>query len=304
MAKSYLILLFCVFIWASNYIGRQILLRYFSPTFLSAFSLSVVSLVFLLWTASTRSFIRITRKEMVWFCLSALIGLVANQILLFNGLKYSTATNASLIFSTSPLITAGLAAVFLSEMITKRMIAGSLVAIFGIFQVLNVSGHFNFQIGDLMLLGATFTFSCNLIFIRILSRRLSPFIITVYSFALSSILFDPFALSISKVSWNHSIYVWVLAFVSVILAQGVTGVMWNTGMNVVGAARSSIVLNIQPLMTILLDYLVFAREVHVQQIIGAVFVFTGVVLGTMEKGFFTNKADVSRPADPIKLTNQ
>lgn len=247
-------LLLCVFIWAGNYLARQFLLEKFSPLFLSAFSLTVISIFFCLLAFLTKSFVRLKRKELLLFCFASLIGLVANQIFLFTGLKYSTATNASLIFSLSPLITAGLAAVFLNEKITLRMIIGSSIAILGIFFVLSVNWKFVFNIGDLLLFGATATFSCNLIFVRMLSKRLSTFIITTYSFMISAVIFDPFILVSSPINWNHSFLVWGFAVLSVIIGQGVTSMIWNMAMNTVGAARSAIVLNLQPLMTMLLTF--------------------------------------------------
>jgi drug/metabolite transporter (DMT)-like permease len=289
LAKSYLILLFCVFIWAGNYLARQFLLKEFTPLFLSAFSLTVISLFFCFLAFITKSFVRLTRKELVLFCFAGVIGLAANQVFLFTGLKYSSATNASLIFSLAPLITAGLAAVFLKEKITKRMIAGSIIAIFGIFLVLSVRGQFEFNIGDLLLFGATATFSCNLIFVRLLSKRLSPFIITTYSFMVSAIIFDPFILAGMTIDWSHSLTIWVFAIVSVIIGQGVTTILWNQAMNDVGAVRAAIILNLQPLMTMFLDYWIYQNVVTVQQIVGAAFVFSGILLSSIHKKSLSKK---------------
>ncbi|SEC08774.1 DMT family transporter [Paenibacillus sp. GP183] len=290
MAKSYSILSFCVFIWAINYIARQILLQEFPPLFLSAFSLTIVSGLFLFAAFLSKSFVKLTGKEVLLLLLSALIGLIANQILLFNGLRHTTATNASLIFTLSPMMTAGLAAAFLKEKITLRMLIGSLVAFFGIIIALNLKG-ITVSSGDLLMFGAVFTFSINLILIRILSRRLSPFMITVYSFTLSGAIFDPWVLSNQRIDWSHSIWIWGLAFVTVIVAQGLANVLWNKGMETVGAARSAIVLNLQPLMTMLLDLIIFKHAVTPHQMMGASLVFVGVLLGTLQKGLFYKKTE-------------
>jgi drug/metabolite transporter (DMT)-like permease len=295
-------LLLCVFIWAGNYLARQFLLEEFSPLFLSAFSLTVISIFFCLLAFFTKSFVRLQRRELILFCFAGLIGLVANQIFLFTGLKYSSATNASLIFSLSPLITAGLAAVFLKEKITLRMIIGSLIAVLGIFFVLSVKWKFVFNIGDLLLFGATATFSCNLIFVRFLSKRLSPFIITTYSFIISAVFFDPFILVSSTFNWNHSTFVWGFAVFSVIIGQGVTSMIWNKAMNSVGAARSAIVLNLQPLMTMLLAFLIFHTTVTVQQMVGTVLVFAGILFSMVQKGFLS-KGRPELAARPIIKTN-
>ncbi|PLS14653.1 EamA/RhaT family transporter [Bacillus sp. M6-12] len=289
MAKSYITLFFCVFVWAGNYLARQFLLTEFSPLFLSAFSLTVVSIFFFSLALITKSFVRLQRNEIILLCIAGLIGLIANQIFLFTGLKYSSATNASLIFSLAPLITAVLANVFLKEKITRQMIFGSVIAIVGIYLVLSINGHFEFNIGDLLLLGGTATFSCNLIFVRLLSRRLSSMIITTYSFIIGAILFDPFVLAGTAINWKQSFYFWVFALMSVIIGQGITTMMWNKAMNAVGAARSAIVLNLQPLMTMLLNFWIFHNTVTVKQMFGAALVFAGILLSTAQNGISIHK---------------
>lgn len=221
------------------------------------------------------------------------------------GLKYSTATNASLIFSLSPLITAGLAAVFLKEKVTGQMVIGSIIAIFGIFLVLSVRGEFVFNIGDVLLFGGTATFACNLIFVRLLSKRLSPIIITTYSFMMGAIIFDPFLLIGTNIDWNHSIAIWGFAICSVVIGQGLTTLMWNKAMNDVGAARAAVVLNLQPLMTMLLDFLIYKNTVTLQQMIGAALVFTGILFSilqktTIRKGHFEMMATQIAEANTVK----
>lgn len=244
----------------------------------------------------SKSIVSITRKEMLVLLLSATVGLIANQIFLYKGLQHTSATNASLIFTMSPLMTAGLAALFLKETITWRMITGCLIAIAGLYQALNMTG-IKLQIGDWMILGATFTFSCNLIFVRMLSKRLSPFLVTAYTFAVSCLLYDPFVLLFTKMQWHHSISIWALAIISILVAQGLTNVMWNKGMEAVGAARAAIVLNLQPMMTILLEFILLGHTVTGKQIFGVSLVFVGVLLGSMQRSFYKQK-HVTQPESP------
>lgn len=294
MVRSYSILLSCVFIWAGNYLARQFLLTEFSPLFLSSFSLTIISVFFCIIAAFTESYTRLRRKEFVIFCFAGLIGLVANQIFLFTGLKYSTATNASLIFSLAPLITAALAGVFLKEKITVRMVLGGVIAIIGLYLVLSVKGQFVFNIGDLLLLGATTTFSCNLIFVRLLSARLSSFIITTYSFVFGAVFFDPFVLFGTKIGWDHSISVWTFAVLSVLIGQGITSLLWNKSMNDVGAARSAVVLNLQPIMTMFLDFFVYHTPLTLDKIIGAILVFAGILYSISRRGYIFKRRILNR----------
>ncbi|UUZ87118.1 DMT family transporter [Paenibacillus sp. P26] len=84
--------------------------------------------------------------------------------------------------------------------------------------------------------------------------------------------------------------IWGLAFAAVLVAQGLANVLWNKGMQDVGAAKSAIVLNLQPMMTMLLDFILFGHPVTVQQTLGAALVFGGVLLGTLPMGSVVKKS--------------
>jgi len=278
-----------VVIWAANYLARQLLLTNFSSLFLSAFSLTVVSIFFIIVVFLTKSFVKVTKQELILFLLAGFIGLIFNQIFLFTGLRYSTASNASLIFSMAPLITALLARVILKEKITRHLIIGSIIALLGVYFVLSANGRFEYNIGDILLFGATVTFSCNLIFVRMLSQRLSPLIITTYSFFIASLMFDPFILLSTDSNWNQPLIMWLLAFLSVLIGQGITTLMWNNTMQTVGAAKSTVVLNLQPIITLLLDYWIYNTKVSSLQLIGTTLVIYGVLLSVIHQELFSRK---------------
>jgi drug/metabolite transporter (DMT)-like permease len=88
---------------------------------------------------------------------------------------------------------------------------------------------------------------------------------------------------------------------SVLIGQGITTLMWNKAMNDVGAAKSAIVLNLQPLMTMFLDFLIYHNTLTWQKMSGAVIVFGGILLSTVQKEFFMKKRI---PVKQIGKTNE
>jgi drug/metabolite transporter (DMT)-like permease len=104
------------------------------------------------------------------------------------------------------------------------------------------------------------------------------------------VLFDPFVLAFSEINWHHSVWIWILLLASILIAQGLTNIVWNREMQTVGAAKAAIVLNLQPLMAMMLDFLFFRHFVTWMQIFGALLVFAGVLLATWQKGFFNREA--------------
>ena len=81
---------------------------------------------------------------------------------------------------------------------------------------------------------------------------------------------------------------------SVLIGQGITSMMWNKAMNNLGASRSAIVLNLQPIMTMLLDFSIYQNPLTVKKIFGAVLVFTGILLSSVHIGFIFNKRKSTR----------
>src|SRR5699024_7658553 len=67
--------------------------------------------------------------------LLGIIGVFINQWSFFVGLETADPTTAALILAMTPILTGFLAAIFLKEKITVRMLMGSVIAIVGIFYV-------------------------------------------------------------------------------------------------------------------------------------------------------------------------
>ncbi len=92
------------------------------------------------------------------------IGLGITQGLVYSALAFTTAINAGIIFSTAPIITMVLAAVFLREVMGPWQVLGSLVAFAGIVLVavqgsLAVLLGMKFGVGDLLVVIAALTFA-------------------------------------------------------------------------------------------------------------------------------------------------
>lgn len=131
MMRSYLLLLFCVTCWGSNFVFGSMLVHEFPPLLLSAFRLTATSLFLLVYAWSTKRLQILSRRDYLLLVPLGFIGTLMNQAAFFTGLQTVSATTASLVLSLAPITTALLAAVFLKEAFTPRMAAGSVLAIGG-----------------------------------------------------------------------------------------------------------------------------------------------------------------------------
>jgi len=283
MIRSYMLLLFCVTLWGSNFVFGSMLVKEFPPLFLADVRLLFTSMFLLIYAWVTKKFVKINSKELGLLILLGLIGTLANQTAYFNGLLTTDATTASLILSMAPIVTAVLASLFLKEQFTLRMKIGSGLALVGTFFVVGIGAGLSISKGVLLIVIAMVTFSSSMIIIRKLTQTLHPFISTVYSTTMGTLFLTPAALltidPAAKIS--HEGWAWLLLILTAILMQGVCGIVWNSQLQIVGTGKAAIFLNLQPFVAMLVGFLLLGSHVTAVQVGGSLLIVAGVVVASI-----------------------
>ena len=75
------------------------------------------------------------KSDLLAVIFQELLVFLINQWSFFVGLQTAHSTTSALILATTPILTSVLAAIFLKEKLTIRMLMGSIVAIIGIYFV-------------------------------------------------------------------------------------------------------------------------------------------------------------------------
>lgn len=283
MVRSYLLLLFCVTLWGSNFVFGSILVKHFPPLFLADVRLLFTSCFLLGYAWLTKKFVKIRRREWGLLIMLGLIGTLANQTAYFNGLLTTDATTASLILSLAPIVTAVLASIFLKEKFTARMQVGSALALIGTFLVVGIGAGLSISKGVLLIVISMITFSSSMIITRKLTESMPAFISTVYSTVAGTLCLTPAALLTfdSSARISNEAWAWLLLIVSAIVMQGVCGIVWNQQLQVVGTGRAAIFLNLQPFVAMLVGFLLLGSRVNAIQVAGSLLIVAGVVVATI-----------------------
>src|SRR5699024_2991435 len=135
MLKAYSWFIFCVIVWGSNFVFGKILVQDFSPTLLTSLRLFFIVIFLIGLMAYKRNVSRLNQKDLLAIIFLGIVGVFINQWSFFAGLQTADSTTSALILATTPILTGILAAVFLKEKLTIRMLIGSIIAILGIFFV-------------------------------------------------------------------------------------------------------------------------------------------------------------------------
>lgn len=283
MLQSYMWLLVCVSLWGSNFVFGSILVGEFPPLLLAAFRLLFTSTFLLGYAYFTKRIVKITKKEVKLLLLLGLIGTLCNQSAFFSGLKTIDATTAALILSLTPITTSLLAAIFLKESLTRKMVSGSIVAFIGVFFVLGKNNGFHFSRGVLFIFLAMLTFSISIIIVRKLTEVLDPFITTVYSTLAGCLMLIPVAFFSEPLhELSHQLWAWALLMVTAIVMQGFCALIWNGQLKRVGAGKASIFLNLQPFVAMIVGFFLLGTVVSGSQMFGSLLIIGGVALATFQ----------------------
>ncbi|MFC8686784.1 DMT family transporter [Brevibacillus porteri] len=284
MLRSYLLLIFCVTAWGSNFVFGKMLVAEFSPLFLSAMRLLFIVLFLLIWSRGRLKKPKLSRTDWLLLAVLGVVGVFINQWSFYKGLVTADPTTSALILALTPITTALLAALFLKESLTGRMAIGSVIGTSGVLFVIYTGAELHFDVGILWIVLTMLTFATSIILVRLLGHRLPPLVTTLVSNLIGFGSMLPFVLiSIPTATVSTSLSSWILLFVTAVVMHGIVTLIWNSQLQKVGAAKAAMFANLEPFIAMLFGLLLLAKPVTAVQFFGAVLIIAGVTLTTTSK---------------------
>src|SRR5690625_1247864 len=173
MLKAYTWLTFCVVMWGSNFVFGKILVQHFSPTLLTLLRLLFIVILLLCISFCYKHLERVNNMYLLAIIFLGIVGVFINQWSFFIGLQTADPTTSALILATAPILTGFLAAIFLKEKLTIRMLIGSVVAIICIYFVAtnSILSSFHITKGLIWVVLTMATFAVMIILTRLLSKE-------------------------------------------------------------------------------------------------------------------------------------
>ena len=288
---AYLLVNLSTLLWAGNITLGRALRGQIGPLTLTAARVTIAGLLFVLLFARQSAAGRLPPAERRpgrdWPLLlgMALTGVLGFPALLYLALQFTTASNASLINGTGPLMTAMLAAWLLREKLHTNQIVGGLVSLAGVvliigngFRAHNGSGP---NLGDLIMLANVALWGLYSVMARVVTRRRSTVSATAFSTWAALPLLLPLALIESgqkppELSPNLLLAVLYIG----IFAAFVAFLAWNEGIRRVGPTRAMAFYNMLPVYGALLGAIFLNEALGMGQVMGGALVIGGGLIGT------------------------
>jgi drug/metabolite transporter (DMT)-like permease len=287
----YILLVGAAFFWGGNAVAGKFLAGSLPPVTISFIRLSIGVLIM------SPVIIRLLRHEraalkenfkLLFFL--AVTGVIGFNLLIYWAVNYTTAINATLLNSTSPLFIFLLSALLIGEKMELKYWVSMAISMIGVLIVITHGSiermlALQFNIGDLIMVLAVISWALYSIYIKKISGKLPSLAIFGFTLAIGFLLMVPAAaIELSMVPVGTI----GLAEMSALLYIGIfpsicSFLLWNRGVAMIGPSKASLSLNLIPVFGTVFAFFVLGEVIAIPQIIGGCLVFIGVFITSFSK---------------------
>jgi len=283
--KSDFFMLLAVFIWGVNLSVVKYALTEFPPYFFNYLRLVGASLFLLLLALASGENFRVPRSKILSLIFIGFLGNGLYQIFFIKGMSLTTASNASLVMTSSPLFIALLSTILRHERLSASGWSGLFISFFGLYLVITQrSGGFSLSSsslrGDLLILLANLSWAGYTIYSRPFLQTMSPLKLAALTMTAGTFFYFPVGLldvknfALDEITWKG----WLALIFSFALALGLSFVFWYKSLKSVGNSRTAIYSYLTPLVAILTAHLALKERITLIQGMGGLIVLFGFSL--------------------------
>lgn len=285
--SGHLIALATICVWGSTFIFSKTLLDVFTPV--QIMLLRFFAAYAVLWCMYPKTEKTTARDNLGIFFMS----LFADTVYFLcenNALRYTLASNVSILVASAPIWTAVLAHFFIKgNKLRKNTVYGSLIALVGVALVVfngTVVLKFN-PFGDMLSMAAAICWALYSVMITHYVHRFSSFFLMrrMTFFAILTTL--PLAFFMGEL--NMPLYefadphkLFCIAFLG-ILGSGISYVTWNIATRRLGIVKVNTYIYVNPFVTLVTGALFLHEPITLMSVIGALLIICGVIIGVRER---------------------
>ena len=276
-------------LWGGTFIAGKILAQSL-PLMTAAFGRFFVASILLVFVAVKMEgrLPRLNREQILLTAILGFTGIFLYNICFFGALARVPAGRTSLFVSLTPIVTAVLAGLIFSERLGVRRWAGILVALIGAIVVITrgdlIGGITDISqslgLGELMMLGAVFSWAAYTLISRKALETLSPIVATTYGTLWGFVFLTIGAIGEFKdVDWIHLDWrVWTSVFYLGAFGTVLAFIWYYQGIQTVGPSRTAIFTNLVPAFGVLFSAALLGEPILISMVVGGLIAVLGVSL--------------------------
>ncbi len=285
--RALLLMILTALVWAGLFPTGKVALRSIPPFTFAAIRLTIgAALLFLYLQRKNETEempVNWTPRLVGSFLFLGFTGYMLSVGGSYQGLRLTTATNAALLNAASPIAIALLAAMFLREKMSAKMLLGIAISIAGVgvivsrgsWQVITSSAY---NPGDLIIVATLFAWGIYTTYGRHLMQVVSPLAATTYAYIAGATYLLIACWLTEWESWQVAETRWdswlAVAYQSTL---GTFAHFWYyQAVEILGPSRAGVFINLVPVMAIGIAYVFLDEALTLPHLVGGLIVLAGV----------------------------
>lgn len=229
--------------------------------------------------------LKIAREDWKDLFIMSFTGITLTISFLILGLKLSTSINAPIIMSAGPLVLIFGSILFLKEKFKKKVLAGTLVSLFGVLLIIILpllrDGINGSLLGNLFLAGAAIGSVIHSLLLKRIMPKYKALTIAFWQFLIGSLPLLPFYfIELNQTQWTSDINMKIIIgiFFGSILATAIAHSIFAYGLKFVKASEVGVFTYVDPIATAVVALPLLGEKITIPYLIGACFVFLGIFI--------------------------
>lgn len=287
----YILLLFPPLFWSGNVVLGRAINQLIPPITLAywRWTIALLILVPFTWRYVKKDW-SMVKKNWKYLMILSFLGVACFNTLLYKSVQTTTAINSALIQSSMPAWTVLFSLVMFRERIILVQSLGVGLSLLGAFHIA-VHGRWlsiaqlSFVEGDIWMIVAVILYACYSILLRIRPAIHDLSLLTI-TFAMGSFMLLP--LYLWELTWAKPLdFNWQIGFSILYVAifpSILAYLCWNRGIELIGANRASLYINLSPVFASILAVILLDESLHDFHLIGVCLIFIGMILFNRNRG--------------------
>lgn len=287
----YLALLIAHLIWGANFVVAKVTLTEFPPMTLAFLRFALASLLLAPFLYAETKKTVINKKDIPQFIFTGILIISLNITFFFEGMKRTTAINASVLSLVIPVLSVIFGWIFMKEKIKIVSVLGVLAGLTGALVITRLPEIFlgNFppreMLGSFLIIIASITWVWGSVVAKKLLKKYPSQIVTTFAFLTGTLTFFPPAAMeyLQNPAWiNHITGIGIFGLIYMTLLSSISAYfLFEWGLSKTSVTTANLIHYIEPIAAGALAVLVLSENISYEFILGTILIICGVYLGTL-----------------------
>lgn len=275
---------FTAIIWGLSFLSIKVSVAVLPPMTLalSRFLIASVILKVVLGLAEPQT--ALSKKDYPLMAVAGVVGVTLYFFFENNGVKFTTASAASLIIATIPILTLVADYIFCGNKLSTLKTFSVALSTIGVYLIVAVDNLSSSNLkGNLLMFGAALCWVVYTLVTRPLSKKYSQLAVVTYQTLFGTLALIPFAL-LEHNQWQpvSTVVMANVAFLG-IFCSALGYYLYVYAMDALGVSTVSLFINLVPVVAVAAGYYVLNEPISSSQIVGGIIIILSVYLASWQK---------------------